>query len=162
MSGFATCRFKRLVAVIPLAAVALLPGCGDISEFIKPITPAEISGEWRATDFVVTNPSDPTQSFDALAEGFSLFLRFSIDGDFQSIIQYPGVPDAVDTGTYEIVDDFILVVPDVPPPDTVHFAYEFQTSKTAFSLTLLSDDWTFDFDGDGTEEPALLFTIVIR
>ena len=156
------CRLKRLVAVIPLAAVALLPACGDLSEFVKPITPAEISGEWQATDFVVTNPANPTQSFNAIEEGFSLFLRFSIDGDFQAIIQYPDVPDAVDTGTYEIVDDFILVLPDVPPPDTVHFAYEFQSSKTSFSLSLVSDDWTWDFDGDGTDEPAFVFAIVIR
>lgn len=145
--------------VIGLASLA---ACGDLSEFVKPITPAEISGEWHATDAVLTSVDDPTVSFDALAAGLRLFLRFSIDGDFQWIVQEPNEEDRVVLGTYEIVDDFILVEPTEEPGDTIAFAYEFQTSKTAFSLTLLTDDADYDFNGDGTEEPANLFAIVIR
>ena len=155
---------RRLLGGLSLSAVGLaaLGGCGDLSEFVKPITPAEISGEWHATDLVLTNANDPTESFDAITAGLSLFLRFSIDGGYQQIIQAPGEDDDVETGTYEIVDDFIQVELDSAPGDTTHFSYEFQTSKTAFSLTLLSDDLEYDFDGDGTEVPALLFAIVIR
>lgn len=163
MSGHATPKRSRLLLAVTLAAVGLsLPGCGDLSEFIKPITPAEISGEWRATDLVLTSADDPTVSFDAIAEGLSLFLRFSIDGEYQQIIQEPGQDDDVEVGTYEIVEDFILVELDSAPGDTTAFSYEFQTSKTAFSLTLLTDDLDYDFDGNGTEEPALVFAIVIR
>ena len=163
MEGYLEGTWGRLLGAGSLAAIGLfLAGCGDISEFIKPITPAEISGEWHATNAVITNADDPTVSFSPLAAGGSLFLRFSIDGDFQSIIQVPEMEDDVETGTYEIVDDFILVEPTDAPGDTIHLAYEFQTSKTAFSLTLISDDLDYDFDGDGTAEPALLFTIVIR
>ena len=159
-----TLPHRRLLGGLSLSAVGLaaLVGCGDISEFVKPITPAEISGEWHATDLVLTNANDPTESFDAITAGLSLFLRFSIDGGYQQIIQAPGEDDDVETGTYEIVDDFIQVELDSAPGDTTHFSYEFQTSKTAFSLTLLSDDLEYDFDGDGTEVPALLFAIVIR
>ena len=141
-----------------------LSACGDLSEFIQPITPAEISGEWHATDLVITNAADPTQSVDAIESGSSLFLRFSIDGDFQSIIQTPGQADDVETGRYQILetDEFILVEPTEAPNDTIHFAYEFQKSKTSFSLTLITDDLDYDFNGDGTEVPAHVFTIVIR
>lgn len=163
MSGHSTPKRSRLLLVVTLTAVGLsLPSCGDLSEFIKPITPAEISGEWRATDLVLTSADDPTVSFDAIAEGLSLFLRFSIDGEYQQIIQEPGQDDDVEVGTYEIVEDFILVELDSAPGDTTAFSYEFQTSKTAFSLTLLTDDLDYDFDGNGTEEPALVFAIVIR
>ena len=149
------------VSVVGLAGLA---GCGDLSEFTKPITPAKISGEWRATDLVLTNANDPTISFDALAAGISLFLRFSIDGDYQQILQVPEQEDDVETGRYEIQGDFILVKLDSrpPPEDSIHFSYEFQESVTTFTLTLLSDDLDFDFDGDGTEEPALLLTILLR
>ena len=155
---------RRPMAGLSLPAIGLvvLQACGDLSEFIKPITPAEISGEWHATDAVITDANDPTISFSPLAAGGSIFLRFSIDGEFQSIIQVPEMEDDVETGTYEIVDDFILVEPTDSPGDTIHFAYEFQTSKTAFSLTLITDDLDYDFDGDGTEVPAMLFAIVIR
>lgn len=155
---------RRLPGGLSAAAIGLvaLAGCGDLSEFVKPITPAEISGEWRATDLVLTNAEDPTESFDAIDEGLSLFLRFSIDGEYQQIVQEPGEEDDVEVGIYEIVDDFILVELASAPGDTTYFAYEFQTSKTAFSLTLLSDDFSYDFGGDGTEDPALLFAIVIR
>ena len=156
---------RRLRWLTSLAAMGLLlPACGDLSEFIQPITPAEISGEWHATDLVVTNQADPTQSVDLVDSGSSLFLRFSIDGDFQSIIQTPGQDDDVETGTYQILEDqeFILVEPTDAPSDTIHFAYEFQKSKTSFSLTLITDDLDYDFEGDGTEVPVNLFTIVIR
>jgi hypothetical protein len=155
---------RRLLGGLSLSAIGLaaLAGCGDLSEFVKPITPAEISGEWHATDLVLTSATDPTVSFDAIAEGLSLFLRFSIDGEYQQIIQETGQDDDVEVGSYEIVDDFILVELDSAPGDTTHFSYEFQTSKTAFSLTLLTDDLDYDFNGDGTDEPALVFAIVIR
>ena len=155
---------RRLLGGLSLSAVGLaaLVGCGDISEFVKPITPAEISGEWHATDLVLTDANDPTISFDPIEAGGAAFLRFSIDGGYQQIIQTPGQDDDVEVGEYEIVNDFILVELDSAPGDTTHFAYEFQTSKTAFTLTLLSDDLDYDFDGDGNQVPALLFAIFIR
>ncbi len=155
---------RCLLIGLSVSAVGLagLAGCGDLSEFTKPITPAKISGEWRATDLVLTNANDPTISFDAIAAGLSLFLRFSIDGDYQQIIQAPEQDDDVEIGRYEIQGDFILVELASAPEDTIHFAYEFQESVTAFTLTLLSDDLDFDFDDDGIEEPALLFTILLR
>jgi hypothetical protein len=162
--GLRRLAHRRLLGGLSLAAIGLVAlfGCGDLSDFVKPITPAEISGEWHATDLVLTNASDPTESFEAITAGLSLFLRFSIDGEYQQIIQEPGEEDDVEVGTYEIVDDFIQVELDSAPGDTTHFSYEFQSSKTAFSLTLLSDDLDYDFNGDGTEVPALLFAIVIR
>ncbi len=149
-------------AVMLVASVALLQGCGDIASFIEPLTPAKISGEWKATDVVITNANDPAISFDPIAAGGSLFLRFSIDGDFQSIVQAPGIEDDVEIGTYEIQGEFILVEPDDAPGDTIHFAYQFEETKTVLSLTLATDDLDFDFDGDGSEEPAILFAVVIR
>jgi hypothetical protein len=131
---------RRLLGGLSLSAVGLaaLVGCGDISEFVKPITPAEISGEWHATDLVLTNANDPTISFDPIAAGGAAFLRFSIDGGYQQIIQTPGQDDDVEIGAYEM------------------------TSKTAFTLTLLSDDLDYDFGGVGNQVPALLFAIFIR
>ena len=148
--------------VMSMASVALAQGCGDVASFIEPLTVAKISGEWRATDAIITNANDPAISFDPIEAGGSLFLRFSIDGDFQSIVQVPGIEDDVETGTYEIQADFILVVPDDAPGDTIHFAYQFEETKTVLSLTLATDDLDFDFDGDGNEEPAILFAVVIR
>lgn len=155
---------RCLLIGLSVSAVGLagLAGCGDLSEFIKPITPEKISGEWRATDLVLTNANDPTISFDLIDAGGSAFLRFSIDGDYQQIIQAPEQDDDVKIGTYEIQGDFIQVLLAAAPEDTIHFAYEFQESVTAFVLTLLSDDLDFDFGGDGTREPALLFAILTR
>ncbi len=149
-------------AVMSIASFALLQGCGDIASFLEPLTPATISGEWRATAVTITNANDPAISFDPIAAGGSLFLRFSIDGEFQSIIQAPEIEDQVETGTYEIQGEFILVAPDDAPGDTITFAYQSQRTKTVLSLTLATDDLDFDFDGDGSEEPALLFAVVNR
>ncbi len=66
-----TLPHRRLLGGLSLSAIGLaaLAGCGDLSDFVKPITPAEISGEWHATDLVITNASDPTISFQPLAAG---------------------------------------------------------------------------------------------
>ena len=164
-SRWRTRPYRRVLTRLSVSALGLagLVGCGDLSDFIQPtITPAQLSGEWQATDLVLTNAADPTQSFDVIDAGGSLFLRFSLEGEFQSIIQAPGQDDDVETGTYEIVNDFILVQPTEAPQDTIHLSYEFQDSNTAFTLTILSDDFDYDFDGNGNEVPALLFMIVNR
>ncbi len=164
-SRWRTRPHRRLLTGLSVSAVCLagLVGCGDLNDFVQPtITPAQLSGEWRATDLVLTNQADPTQSFDVIDAGGSLFLRFSLEGEFQSIIQAPDQDDNVETGTYEIVNDFIVVQPTEAPQDTIQLSYEFQDSNTRFTLVILSDDFDYDFDGNGNEVPALLFTIVNR
>ncbi len=155
---------RRLSTGVSVSALGLtaLVGCGDLSEFIEPITPAKLAGEWQTTDLVLTNADDPTQTLDVIDAGGSLTLRFSLDGEFQWIVQAPGQADDVELGTWEIVDDFILVEPTDAPQDTIHLQYEFQETRTTFTLTLLSDDFDYDFDGNGTEEPALMFAIANR
>jgi len=69
-------------------------------------------------------------------------------------------PKEVSTATYEIDSPYLIFVDESEQVQT--YAYELQSTQTGNSLTLATNDLVFDFDGDGTPDPALFAVVMIR
>ena len=149
---------KRVAAPLILA-LAVTAACGDVTAIEGDLTPAVLSGDWEATTVRVTNLVNPAQSIDFLEAGGELAFRFTLDGNATQFLTLPGGEEEVSAATYVIDSPFLLFFAD----DSVQaFAYELQTTQTGNSLTLATSALEFDFDGDGTAEPALFAVIMIR
>ncbi len=156
----------RILFLSPLLLLGPLStaGCGDITQIEAELTPAILSGDWEVTTAVITSILNTNQSLDLLEEGGEMAFRFTIDGDAAIFITPPDDETQVDTGTYEIVGDYIFFydVEDVDKEDPDALAYELQSTQTGNSLTLATTDIAWDFNGDGTPVPAFFAIVMIR
>ena len=136
--------------IAPLLAVTFVAGCGDS---IGPdSTPEEvaaaIAGTWNATSYVFTNDANSSETFDLLANGGSLSLTFTADGQFSGSFTAPGESETFG-GTYVAQGTNLIITDAVDPNDVETIA--FTLSGSTITLTLDDD---FDFDDDGVDEPA--------
>ena len=161
MRALTRVRLPRSLALLgALAAVA----CGDITEIEEELTPAILSGDWEVTTAVITSILNTNRSIDLLEEGGEMAFRFTLAGDATIFLTPPEGETQVDTGTYEIVGEFLYFydVEDVDRENPDILAYELQSTQTGNSLTLATTDLAWDFDGDGTADPAFFAIVMIR
>jgi hypothetical protein len=154
-------RSRRLLLLAGVLAVA---GCADITQVEAELTPAILSGDWEVTTAQITSILNTNRTFDLLAEGGELEFRFTIAGDASIFVTPPDGETVVDTGTYEIVGDYLYFYDeaDVDRESPDIFAYELQSTQTGNSLTLATTDLTWDFEGDGTADSAFFAIVMIR
>ena len=93
-----------------------------------------------------------------LAAGGSMTIVFRSDGTFTSTILDPNetVPD-VDTGTYEVVGSALTIAESGQGSPTL-----FQAVRDGSTLTLTSSDEDYDWDDDGTDDPANMRIVLNR
>lgn len=156
-------RIRFLTPLLLLGALSTA-GCGDITQIEAELTPAILSGDWEVTTAVITSILNTNQSIDLLEEGGEMVFRFTIDGDAAIFITPPEGETETSTGTYEIVGDYLYFydVEDVDKEDPDVLAYELQSTQTGNSLTIATTDLTWDFNGDGTPDPAFFAIVMIR
>jgi hypothetical protein len=156
-------RIRFLSPLLLLGALATA-ACGDITEIEAELTPEILSGDWEVTTAVITSILNTNRSIDLLEEGGEMAFRFTLDGDASIFLTPPDGETQVDTGTYEIVGDYLYFydVEDVDREDPDVLAYELQSTQTGNSLTLATTDLAWDFDGDGTADPAFFAIVMIR
>ena len=129
-----------------LLLAAAASACGDSTG----LDPNDLAGTWVATVWDLTNPANASQSTDVLAAGGSMTIVFRSDGTFTSTILEPDdtVPD-VDTGTDEVVGSVLTIAESGQGSPT-----PFQAVRDGSALTLRSSDEDYDWDNDGTDDPA--------
>lgn len=135
---------KRAIGILLLAAAA--SACSDSTG----LEANDLAGTWVATVWDLTNPADASQSMDMLAADGTWTIVFRSDSTFTSTILDPGetVPD-VDTGTYEVVGSVLTIAESGQGSPT-----PFQAVRAGSALTLTSSDEDYDWDEDGTDDPA--------
>ena len=135
---------KRAIGILLLAAAA--SACSDSTG----LEANDLAGTWGATVWELTNPAVADQSVDVLAAGGSLTIMFNSDSTFTSTILDPGetIPD-VDTGTYEVVGSVLTIAESGSGSPT-----PFQAVRDGNTLTLTSSDGDYDWDDNGTDDPA--------
>jgi len=156
-------RAPSLRSLLLLATLAAF-GCGDITQIEAELTPEILSGDWEVTAAVITSILNTNRSIDLLEEGGEMAFRFTIGGDATIFITPPEGETVVDSGTYEIVGDYLYFydLEDVDRTDPDILAYELQSTQVGNSLTIATADLAWDFDGDGTADPALFAIVMIR
>jgi hypothetical protein len=138
-------RIPRTLALIGLATVL---ACGDA------VAPEDIAGTWEATSFVFTSVEDPSESIDVIDAGGSLRVTFDADGTYELSVTFGGSTDT-DDGTYTIDgNDITLDNVDDPISGTI------EVSGDTMTLNLTGAE--FDFDEDGTDDPATIVIVLTR
>jgi hypothetical protein len=133
---------------VAIAAVAAL-ACGDS------LAPEDIAGTYEATTMVFSSQADPNTTADVLAAGYSFTIQFNADGTLETTFTIGGSTDT-DSGTYVIDgNDITLNIDGDPASGTI--------DRSGDTLTIdLTTGVEFDFDDDGTDDPATLRLVVER
>ena len=141
-----------------LALVILLQlGCGDEGPNDE-LTYGELRGTWVLLSLVFTSDANPSTTFDFVAASGSGSLRFEADTTFLLIlVPDPGSPTQSATGPVAL-EGSTVVLTDSADPDLPLLS----GTLAAQRLTLETEDAEYDFNGDGTDEPAHVSAVFVR
>lgn len=144
-----------------LALLLALGGCGGSSpsDVATPDPAVEpFVGDWAATEFVVTSVADEGTFFD-LIDATGLFtLNVQPSGAYTATLFIPDEMQqpSVENGTMSVVGAAVRLDPATGPSATS--AYEFDGPD----VLILDGPTEFDFNFDGTFEPATLHVVLER
>jgi hypothetical protein len=112
---------------------------------------SEIEGTWNATKMLFVSKTAPQQSVDLIALGATGVLVLDPSKAFSFTLTPPGGPAEVQTGTWKLSGTVLTVT-----PTGAAFNWQFNITLTATTLKLAGADVDYDFNDDGTDEPAKL------
>ena len=144
---------KKFAAGMIVAILGLTSGCRSATE----VEPTDLRGAWVGTEVRIVEIAQPKENnFDLIELGYT--ARFVSDGTGAFVLRLVGPEDddRVITGTMDI-DGTDVVVTTATSTGTGEVFVE--DDQAAFSLT---GGLTFDFKGDGSEEPAKLLMVMDR
>lgn len=160
-----------LAAVLALY-LGFVPGCGDDNDNgtePDPITVEDLAGSWTAATFIIKSQANPAIQFDLIADaGGSVTMETAADGTFtgEAKVPDPANPGQLLTlplaGTFSVADQEHIETtfnPEYPPM--------FTSGTMGFTLSgdtmvLTDPNTTFDFDEDGTPDPATFEGTMVR
>ena len=147
---------RRIPPLAVLVTLGMGVACGD-SNAPDPLTLENLVGSWRATQFLFTQQSDPSTFFDLIQNSGTVTITISANGTYVGQQSAFGSTET-SSGTITVSSRFVTLTDDDEPGDPTQFA----ATLTGNTLTLTSSDFTFDFDFNGTEEPATLTAVFQR
>jgi hypothetical protein len=141
-------RWSRVWVVAPLVGGLALACGSDVVE-------DDLIGTWNATEFVFSNFEDPVTDFDVIAMGGDLSVVIRADGTYTLTLSQPLAEPEVIEGDWVLNGDVLTLDEGVD-------AVAFEISLNGDTLTLHSEDVEFDFDDDGTDDPAQVDVTLVR
>lgn len=123
---------------------------------MNPATEIDVSalaGTWTASIMEFSDPTDTYPAYDMVAEGGSFSLAVDASGNFDVTITAPDESVDTDSGTITVVGDMLKIYSS-GDMSTTAVQYVLVDANT---LQLFSNDESHDFDGDSTDEPAVMF-----
>ncbi len=141
-------RWSKVWVVAPLVAGLALACGSDVVE-------EDVIGTWNATEFVFSNFEDPVTDFDVIAMGGDLSIVIRADGTYTLTLSMPFAEPEVIEGDWVLDGDVLTLDEGVD-------AVAFEISLDGNTLTLHTEDVEFDFDEDGTDDPAQLDVTLVR
>jgi hypothetical protein len=137
-------RFASLLSGIALGAA--LVACGDDGDG-TPGTP--LYGTWQITKYEYVSVADPSLAVDLVAQGATGTVALNADASYTATITEPGSASVTTTGTWSYTQDTFTLKRSGQSGDS-----QFDMVVGTNQLTLTGADTEYDFDGDGTPEPA--------
>lgn len=138
-----------------MVAVWLLAACGSESVGPDPGV-APLVGDWDATRLVLTSVANPQVKPDLIALGATFRMNVQPSGQYTAILLY-AQQSSTEIGTLSVSGNTVTMKRDFPSRST---------SAAVFSLSgdhlTLDGDSEFDFNLDGTPEPALAHFELLR
>ena len=129
----------------------------DPKENIPANIPAEVVGNWEASNYLISNNANPTDLVDLIFEGYNLYLSLQTNGTYSSTLTFPNEPDDTETGTATFLNNTVTINPSNDDPFTM--TYQLVTDSI---LTFIDPNSTFDFDEDGMDEAATETIILVK
>ncbi len=142
---------RFLKSVVPVVVIGI--ACGDPVG----IEPSAIAGTWNSLTYGFVNAADPTETVELISMGATLTITFTSDRNFTW--NFRDVDGAVETrsGTFSVAGDVLtLSESGQGSPDP------FIAVRDRDNMTLRTGNREFDFDEDGTGEPAELRIFLTR
>lgn len=132
-----------------IALVLALAACGGGGTDVDPAL-APFVGDWQATQLVLTSVANPQVSPDLIALGATFTLNVQPSGQYTAILIY-AEQASTEIGTIRVSGNTVTLNRDFPGRGTTNAVYAFSGNR----LTLDGDS-EFDFNLDGTPEPAVV------
>jgi hypothetical protein len=146
-------------------AAALFASCGGSdspSAIDGTVTAADLAGVWEASQFRMTSKENSLLQFDMIQLGGAMNFAIQPQGSFTGTVFIPAAISADQTGytvplsgvmriTNEAANLRIDFVPEIPPLFT---AMEPSLELIDNTLTITDGTVSFDFDRNGSDEPA--------
>lgn len=143
---------RTLRTLIPALSVFLLASCGgDDDETTGPVN-NDLVGTWDATAIQLTSVADPGTAVELVSLGAIGRLVLQADGGFGLSIGMPGEPTEFGNGDWGATDVLTLEFGD----GDIEGTWQFDIDLNGDTLRLTGADSEWDFDDDGTEDPAKL------
>ncbi len=143
---------KRLLkSVVPVAVIWI--ACGNPAS----VEPGAIAGTWNGLQYAFVNKADPTEGVELVSQGATLTVTFTSGGDFTW--DFRDVDGAVEarSGTFSVDGEFLTFSESGQgSPDP------FLAVREDHNMTLRTGNREFDFDEDGTDDPAELRIFLTR
>ncbi len=138
-----------------ILVASVFAGCG--SESLGPDEAvAPLVGTWDATGLVLTSVANPQVKADLIALGASFRLNIQPSGQYTAILLY-AQQSSTEIGTLSVSGNAITMRREFPSRST---------SAAVFALAgdrmTMDGDSEFDFNLDGTPEPALAHFELVR
>jgi hypothetical protein len=129
---------------------------------------SDFEGHWEMTSYVMTSALNPQVSIDAVAMGAEFSFDLDDEGNFLGDTFIPASLAGVDVTITDTPGYFNLVTQDtvevVFTPEIEPFLTTFsgEFAKDGDEMSIISEDETFDFDGDQVEEAAIFEGTMVR
>jgi hypothetical protein len=117
---------------------------------------APLVGTWRAQELILTNKANSAQSFDLVQEGGEFNLSVLANGQYVATLRIFGQP-AAEMGKISVSGNRFTITPTSHdgPPTTGTWRFQGE-------ILVLDGDTVFDFNQDGTAQPATAHFKLVR
>ena len=144
---------RGLLLLLP---ALLFAACGD-DDSTGPVNDGLV-GTWDATVIQLTSVADPGEAVELVSQGASGRLVLQADGGFGLSVGVPGEPTEFGNGDWSSTDVLTL---DFGEGD-IQGTWQFDIDLNGNTLRLTGADTEWDFDDDGSEDPAKLNLTLVR
>lgn len=150
-----------MLAWVGTALVVSVLGCGGGGTGGDPLEPdpevAPFVGDWQAQVMLITSVANPEVVEDPLAQGATFTLNVQPSGHYTAILLFVGTA-STEIGTISVSGSTLTLHRSFPTTATTPGIFEFHGANR-FTL---DGDTEFDFNDDGTAEPALAHFDLVR
>jgi hypothetical protein len=140
-----------------VALVLAQLGCGDDGPN-QGFTYADLEGTWTLSSLVIASDANAATTVDLLAAGWSGSINFLPDTTYLlTFTTGPGSPSQSATGPVTVEGKTVSLT-DNDDPDAPNLV----GTVVGQRLTLVAENAEYDFDGDGTDDPAQASVVFVR
>ena len=149
-------RLRRLAQGAVFLVLAVLTACSGNDSTGPNDAVAPFVGDWKAASLVLTSQANPQISPDLIQLGASFTLHVEPSGHYTAILLYSG-QSQTEIGTVEVSGQTFTLRSTYPSASTTAGVYSFDGDHL-----ILDGETEFDFNLDGTPEPALVHFDLVK